>query len=57
MNNFCLEQGHVWRALVAHLDLNTLECPHENRIFDNGIDYDCTYRLWCQKKKDIMPIF
>ena len=56
MNNFCLEQGHVWRALVAHLNLNTLECQNENRIFDNGIDYDCTYRLWCQKK-DIMPIF
>ena len=27
MNNFCLEQGHVWRAFAAHLNLNTLECP------------------------------
>ena len=60
MNNFFLEHGHVWRALAAHLNLNTLEYPHENRIFENGIDYDCTYRLWCQKKRyyaDLLTIF
>ena len=60
MNKFCLEQGHVWRALAAHLNLSTLGCPHENRISENGIYYDCTYRLfmWYQKKKkDIMPTF
>ena len=27
MNNSCLVQGHLWRALAAHLKLNTLECP------------------------------
>ena len=62
MNIFCLEQGHVWRALAAHLNLSTLGCPHENRISENGIYYDCTYRLWYQKKKksynaDLLTIF